>query len=232
MSNRIAPSNTAGMRTVLQLLGMVFYPLLVHLLISLDLPWLAVVGLVVTSCVYVFLVVGLQRRSGAHPAWGWLYVMLAAIGIWSLHADNVYALFVPSFVINLALGLSFGASLLPGRVPVVEWFTRLEYGGAPAPARLARFARAATWAWAAYMTGLAFLSVLLAVTAPLDLWSLVVNVLNYVFAIALLFAQFAYRSLFLPEYGVRMPWHMLRAMANSPWPTRAMSTTNDGSVAK
>lgn len=225
-------SNTAGTRVVLQLLGMVFYPFVVHLLISLNLPWLAVIGLVVTSGVYLFLVVGMQRRAGAHPAWGWLYVMLAAVGIWSLYAGNVYALFVPSFVINLALGLSFGASLLPGRVAVVEWFIRLDYGGAPPPARLVVFARAATWAWAAYMTGLAFLSVLLAFTAPLELWSLVANVLNYVFAIALLFAQFAYRSLFLPEYGVHMPWHMLRTMANSPWPTRATPAANEGSAAK
>jgi uncharacterized membrane protein len=221
-----------GWKVVGQLLGMVFYPFVVHLLISLDLSWLAVIGLIVTSSIYVFLVINMQRRTGANPAWVWLYLTLAVTGIWSLSAHNVYALFVPPFVINLALGIAFGLTLLPGRVPLVEWFIRLEHAGAVPPVRLAEFARAATWAWVVYMTGIACLSVILAFTVKLETWSLVVNVLNYIFAIAMLFAQFAWRSLFLPEYGVRMPWHTLRAMAHSPWPGRAAPVPQPPPVSK
>lgn len=208
------------MRVVAQILGMVFYPLLVHLLIKLDMPWVAVTGLVITSAIYVFLVVNMQRRTGAHSGWVALYLFLTAAGIWSLYAGNVYALFVPSVIINLVLGASFATSLRASGVPIVEWFVRLEFGGNPPPPRLARFARRATFAWVVYFSGIALLSLALAMMAPLEVWSLVVNVLNYVFAITLLFVQYLYRSLRLPEYGVRMPWHTLRDMARFPWPGR------------
>ncbi len=210
------------MRVVAQILGMVFYPLLVHLLIKLDMPWVAVTGLVITSAIYVFLVVNMQRRTGAHSGWVALYLFLTAAGIWSLYAGNVYALFVPSVIINLVLGASFATSLRASGVPIVEWFVRLEFGGNPPPPRLACFARRATFAWVVYFSGIALLSLALAMLAPLEVWSLVVNVLNYVFAITLLFVQYLYRSLRLPEYGVRMPWHTLRDMARFPWPGRGV----------
>jgi uncharacterized membrane protein len=205
-------------RVVLQLLGMVFYPLLVHLFISLDLTWLAVTGLVVTSVIYVLLVISVQRDTGARPAWVVLYSGLAVLGLWSLHAGNVYALFVPSVLINLTLGLSFAWTLRAGAMPLVEWFVRLEFSGNPPPERLAAYARRCTLAWAVYFSGFAVLALLLAVFAPLHTWSLVVNVLHYVIAISLLFLQYLYRSLVLPEYGFRMPWHTLRDMARHPWP--------------
>lgn len=220
------------MRLVVQLLVMVFYPLLVHLLIKLDLSWLAVTGLVITSAIYALLVINVQRRTGARPGWIALYLFLTAIGSWSLYAGNVYALFVPSVIINLVLGATFAATLRPQNVPVVEWFVRLEYDGNPPPPRLAQFARNATWAWAAYFSGFAVLALVLAVTAPLEVWSLVVNVLHYVFAISLLFVQYLYRSLRLPEYGTRMPWHTLRDMARFPWPGRGAPLPGSGPVPK
>lgn len=220
------------MRLVVQLLVMVFYPLLVHLLIKLDLSWFAVVGLVITSAIYVMLVINVQRRTGAHPGWIVLYLFLTAVGSWSLYAGNIYALFFPSVIINLVLGATFAATLRPSRMPFIEWFVRLEYDGNPPPPRLARFARNATWAWAVYYTGFAVLAVVLAVTAPLEVWSLVVNVLHYVFAITLLFVQYIYRSVRLPEYGVRMPWHTLRDMARFPWPGPAAPLAGTGPLPK
>ena len=216
------------MRVVFQLLGMIFYPLLVHLLIKLDLPWLAVTGLVITSVIYMLLVINMQRRTGANPGWVALYLFLTAIGIWSLYAGNVYALFVPSVIINLMLGTAFALSLRAPRVPVVEWFMRLEFGGNPPPPRLARFARHATSAWAAYFFCFSLLSPALAVTVSLEVWSLVVNVLNYAFALTLLFSQYLYRSWRLSEYGVRMPWHTLRDMArSSAWMNRGIPLTTN-----
>ncbi|MEK7759080.1 MAG: hypothetical protein AAB304_05710, partial [Pseudomonadota bacterium] len=89
-------------------------------------------------------------------------------------------------------------------------------------------ARQASTAAASKATPLPAPSLALAVTAPLEVWSLVVNVLHYVFAITLLFVQYLYRSLRLPEYGVRMPWHTLRDMARFPWPGRGMPLTGTG----
>lgn len=205
------------MRTVIQVLGMVFYPLIVHLLIKLDAVWLAVFGLVVTSAVYFLLVMSVRRDTGAHRAWIGLYLALVALGMVNLLTDTHYALFVPPVVINLAIGLMFAISLRPTATPLVEQMMRFEYGGQAPPAPVARYARRLTWVWVGYFVAVAALSVLLAIAAPLETWSLFVNVLSYVFAILLVIAQFLYRYLRYRRYGVFMPWDTLRGMARLPW---------------
>lgn len=209
------------MRIVFQLLGMVFYPLIVHLLIKLDVPWLAVAGLMVTSLVYLFLVLGLQRDTGVHRGWLALYVLFAVLGTVNLLTDTHYALFFPPLLINLTIAAVFGATLRPGSTPLVEQMMRFEYEGQPPPAALKGFARNLTWIWTLYLAGVALSSVVLALTARLEVWSLFTNILNYVFAVILLFAQYLYRFLRYRQYGVFMPWDTLRGMARLPWPGRA-----------
>jgi len=196
---------------------MVFYPLIVHLLIKLDAVWLAVFGLVVTSAVYFFLVMGVRRATGAHRAWLGLYLALVTLGMVNLFTDTHYALFVPPVVINLAIGLVFAMSLRRAATPLVEQMMRFEYGGQAPPAPVARYARRLTGVWVGYFAAVAALSVVLAIAAPLETWSLFVNVLSYVFAIVLVIAQFAYRFLRYRRYGVFMPWDTLRGMARLPW---------------
>lgn len=196
---------------------MVFYPLIVHLLIELDAVWLAVFGLVVTSAVYFFLVMGVRRATGAHRAWLGLYLALVTLGMVNLFTDTHYALFVPPVVINLAIGLVFAMSLRRAATPLVEQMMRFEYGGQAPPAPVARYARRLTGVWVGYFAAVAALSVVLAIAAPLETWSLFVNVLSYVFAIALVITQFLYRFLRYRRYGVFMPWDTLRGMARLPW---------------
>ena len=220
------------MRVVLQVLGMVFYPLIVHLLIKLDAPWLAVAGLVATSAIYLSLLIGLQRRSGAHPAWLGLYLGLTVLGVINLLTHTHYALFFPPVIINLAIGAIFALTLRPGRTPLVTQMMRFEYGGKPPPAPLAAYGRRLTFVWVGYFAGVALVSTILAVTAPLDVWSLFTNILNYLFAVLLLFAQFLYRWWRYRQYGVFMPWDTLRGMARHPWTGRDASTFGGGPTAK
>ena len=211
---------------------MVFYPLIVHLLIKLDLPWLAVAGLVATSFIYLSLLIGLQRKSGAHPAWLGLYVGLAVLGIVNLLTHEHYALFFPPVIINLAIGAIFAVTLRPGSTPLVTQMMRFEYGGQLPPPPLAAYGRRLTIVWVGYFGLVVLVSLILAVTAPLALWSLFTNILNYVFAVLLLFAQFLYRWLRYRQYGVFMPWDTLRGMARHPWTGRDATNFGGGPAAK
>jgi uncharacterized membrane protein len=216
-------------RVVLQILGMVFYPLIVHLLIKLEVTWLAVAGLVVTSLVYLFLLVGLRRRTGAHPAWlALLYLLLTGLGAANLLTGTHYALYVPPVVINLALAVVFALTLRRESIPLVEQLMRFEYGGQPPPAPVRAYARRLTQVWVLYFLGVVAVSLLLAFTAPLPVWSLFTNVLNYAFALILLVGQYLYRFLRYRRYGVFMPWDTLRGMARHPWPGRAAPAVNGG----
>lgn len=203
------------MRGVIQVLGLVFYPLVVHLLIKLDFPWLAVAGLVVASFVYLLLASGFSRGSEPRPAWVGMYLALTVLGIVNLLTDTHYALYVPPVVINLALALFFGMTLRAGAVPLVVQMMRSEYRGNPPPP-IQAYGRRVTWTWVVYFTTVAFTSLVLTFTVPLETWSLFANVLNYVFAVLLLFGQYFYRILRYRRYGVFMPWDTLRAMARFP----------------
>lgn len=209
------------MRNVLQILGMIFYPLIVHLLIALEVPWLAVAGLVVTSIIYLFLLSGLRRGGRTHPGWAMLYLLLTGLGILNLLSGTHYALYVPPVVINLALAVFFGATLRAGSTPLIEQMMHFEYQGLAPPPPLQSYARRLTEIWVAYFVGVAVVSVILAYSAPLVIWSLFTNILNYVFAIALLFGQYLHRLLRYRVYGTFMPWDTLRLMARQPWPGRA-----------
>lgn len=207
---------------------MVFYPLIVHLLIELDATWLAVLGLAVTSTVYFLLILNVRRDTGSHWAWVGLYLVLGALGAVNLVTRTHYALFVPPFAINLAIAAYFASSLRAGATPLVEQMMRFEYNGQSPPPPVARYARRLTAIWVGYFVAVALVSAVLAVTAPLDTWSLFANVLNYVFAILLVLFQYLYRFWRYRQYGVVMPWDTLRGMARLPWPGRA--SMSDGST--
>jgi uncharacterized membrane protein len=192
---------------------MIFYPLFVHLLISLKAPAIAVAGLVVTSLVYFYMVLRLRQNAGTRLAWIGLYALFAALGALSLLTNTVYALFLPPVLVNLGLLLLFGMTLRRTSVPLIERVMRMEYPAGELPPPLARYARNVTRVWVGFFGAVALTSAALAVAAPLEQWSLFSNVLSYVFGILLLLAQYAYRALRYREYGVFTPWNTLRCIA-------------------
>ena len=201
------------MRAVLQTLGMIFYPLLVHLLILYKVPVVAVAGLVATSLVYFYTMLHLRGGPRARFAWIALYALLAAVGFLNLLTDTVYALYLPPLLVNAGLMLVFALTLRQGSMPLVERLMRMEYAGLAFPAALARYARNLTRVWVGYFAGIVVISLWLAVSAPLETWSLFANVLSYLFAVLLFLAQYAWRALRYRQYGVFTPWDTLRCIA-------------------
>ena len=201
------------MRAVLQTIGMIFYPLLVHLLILYKVPAVAVAGLVATSLVYFYTMLHLRAGPRVRFVWIGVYALLAAVGSLNLLTDTVYALYLPSLLINFGLMTLFGLTLRRDSMPLIERLMRMEYPNAELPAALARYARNLTRVWVGYFASIVLISLLLAVSAPLELWSLFANVLSYLFAILLFLAQYAWRALRYRQYGFVMPWDTLRCIA-------------------
>lgn len=215
------------MRVIVQILGMALYPLVVHLLITLDVPWLAVTSLVITSVVYLFLVIGFQRETGVHPGWIGLYLLLSVLGAVNLLTDTHYALFVPPVLINSGIALVFASTLRAGKTPLVTQMMRFEYGGELPPRPLQGYARNLTRIWAGYFVTVALISSILAFTAPLVVWSFFINFLHFLFVFVMLFAQYLYRYARYRQYGVFMPWDTLRGMGRLPWPGRMPAGTGE-----
>lgn len=190
---------------------MIFYPLLVHFLILLDVPVVAVIGLVITSLVYFYTL--LQVRQTARLAWIGMYALLAAVGIMNLLTHTVYALYLPPVFINLGLMLLFAMTLRGDSMPLIERLMRMEYPNGELPRPLVGYARNLTRVWVVYFAAIVLISLILAVTAPLEIWSLFANVMSYGFAILLVLAQYAYRAWRYRAHGLFMPWDTLRLMA-------------------
>lgn len=200
---------------------MIFYPLLVHLLILYKVPLAAVAGLVATSLVYFYTMLRLRARPRVRYAWIGVYALLAAVGSLNLLTGTVYALYLPPLLINSALMIVFALTLRRGSMPLVERLMRMECFGSGLPAALVRYARNLTRVWVGYFAGIVLVSLVLAVCAPLEWWSLFANVLSYLFVALLFLAQYAWRLWHYRQYGVFMPWDTLRCIARVPPRDRA-----------
>lgn len=100
-------------------------------------------------------------------------------------AGLVAASGLPHAVIYAALLAMFGASLRPGREPLVTALSRRMY--AVVPDEMAAYTRGVTWAWCAFFAAQLLTSLVLFWLAPRAAWSLFVNILN-VPLLALMFA--------------------------------------------
>lgn len=200
------------MQAILVIAALVIYPLAVHGLVVFDAPQGAVIGLVAVSLLNLLWL--LRAKSAATP-WLALYALLVATGLFNLYTQTVYALFIPPAAMNIGLMLLFGVSLRRGRQPLVEAMMRLEYG-ADLPAPLARYGRQLTYLWTGFFAAVAGISIVLAVFAPLAVWSFFVNILIYILITALFVLQYSYRYWRFRQYGVFLPWHLVQRLARTP----------------
>jgi len=198
---------------MIQIVVIALYPLVVHLLIWQGLSWLAVTALVAMN------VIGLLALRHARSSAGlWAgYLLLAGFGIMNLLSGTHSALFVPPVLIHLALAGYFAASLRVGQTPLIERIMRMELAGLPFPSSLQAYARHLTVFWTAYFVGAAVVSVALALAAPLETWSLYVNVINFAIMAALIAAQHLYRLFrYRDVRSGRWPWAVMRDYLRHP----------------
>lgn len=169
------------------------YPFAVHLALVFDQVSIAstVLLLVSASCIAAFL-------AGAMGSWrsrsGFLLLFgtIAAFSLLNLIAHTRYALYLPPILINLAMLAIFANTLLPGREPLITKFHRLTINH-NIDSTVTVYTRRLTWIWACLFAAMALESVVLAVVAPLAVWSLFTNFLNYVFVVTLLVGEYFYR---------------------------------------
>lgn len=180
------------MRDVLPIAALLLYPLVVHVLIVLGLSQVALLALILASL--VSLAAGWTLGRHGHWLWAGLYAGLGLAGLASLLNGTPHALFLPPVLINGVLALAFGASLRPGRTPLIERIMAvLEFEGADPPPELRTYARMLTGQWTLFFAAVAVTSAALAVAAPLQAWSLFANILIFVLAAVLFTLQYGWR---------------------------------------
>ena len=108
-----------------------------------------------------------------------------------------FLLYLIPVLINSVLAVLFGRTLLPGKTPVITRFSVLLRGKLE-PLALG-YTRRITQLWTLFFLLLALESLLLALFAPLQIWSLFVNILNYLFAALLFTGEYFFRIHYLAD---------------------------------
>jgi uncharacterized membrane protein len=128
-----------------------------------------------------------------------LYAGLAGliVGLWPVLRQNypLVNLVQDSSVYGL-LGLTFGRSLMPGRVALCTQLADKEHG--PLSAQEMRYTRQVTAAWTIFFFVIAAASILLFVSAPLRIWSLFINFCVLPLVGAMFIAEYQIRRRILP----------------------------------
>jgi uncharacterized membrane protein len=169
-------SKPAGIqpRAVLVFALLITYPVAIHAAVINDHVVAALLMLLVAP-------VFLSSRSRA----GGLFAVLAiatAITLLAAAFENSeqLLLYLITILINTTLAVFFGRTLLFGETPLITRFSILLRG--KLEPRVAGYTRRVTQMWTLFFILLTLESVLLSLFAPLEIWSLFTNLLNYLLA--------------------------------------------------
>lgn len=195
----------------LQTLLFVGYPLAVHLaLIASQTNWALwlLVALSLSQLLTLFGTSGSARWLALIPA---LVLTLAIAG---LLRGSLLALYLPPILISGGLLWLFASTLREGHEPIISRFARLVFQEED-PEQL-RYTRRVTQLWSLFFLAMLLETMLLSVFAPLELWSLFANILNYLFIALLFVLEFAYRRWRFPQ---RTPLkQFIQQLVATDWP--------------
>ena len=100
--------------------------------------------------------------------------------------------------VNGALLWFFASTLVSGKTPLVTRFASLMREDMPYAVLV--YTRWATIAWSVYFLMMFILSLILAIYAPIELWSFFSNVLSYVLLALMFLAEFTVRRMLVHEH--------------------------------
>jgi uncharacterized membrane protein len=167
-------------------------------------PWITA-----TAVAGMALLVALAVRRPAL----WMGALVIAASTFTLAGLMPAAtMFVPPVAIHIALAALFAMTLRRGEEPMIARFARRERGGTLEP-DLAVYTRRLTMVWIALFVAMGTTAAVLAITGPLAIWSLFVNVVAYVAVLALLVGEHAYRRVCFRHYRHAALPEFLRAVA-------------------
>jgi uncharacterized membrane protein len=134
-------------------------------------------------------------RSAQHKFRWTLLLVAAAIAIYIIEHEAQLGLAaaygIPHTAIYLLLLFSFGRTLAHGHEPLITGFARKIHGALPPS--MESYTRQLTGVWCMFFAAQVAVSAVLFVWAPLDVWSLFVNVLNFPLLVLMFGAEYLYR---------------------------------------
>jgi uncharacterized membrane protein len=195
----------------LQTILLLCYPLAVHFaLLSSQTAW----ALWLLVAVSMSQLLTLLRASGNARWMALAPALVLALCIMGLLQGSLLALYLPPILISGGLLWLFASTLRAGHEPLITTFARIVFQESE-PQQL-HYTRRVTQLWSMFFLIMLLETVLLSLFAPLELWSLFANILNYLFIALLFVVEFSYRRLRFPQ---RTPLKaFVQQLAATDWP--------------
>jgi uncharacterized membrane protein len=148
------------------------------------------------SAIYLLVLIGyfLARElidRNYRPAFFLLMLLLAGLGLVSVK-QLFLLMYLPPAVVSLGLLMIFGRTLLAGKVPIITRYAELIDGELSEEVK--SYTYRVTQAWTLFFFTLFIESIALAIFAPVSIWSLFTNVINYVAISVMFIAEYFYRK--------------------------------------
>ena len=122
---------------------------------------------------------------------------MVAVALAWRHAPMLLV-YLPPAAINLALGIYFASTLAPGREPRISGYAR-RLRGEPLSPEHQRYTRRLTWIWTVFFFASMAIEIVLAVAAPIEVWSAFSNVGSYLLVALLFVGEHFWRRLKFPN---------------------------------
>ncbi len=178
-------------RKLLLPIFVVAYPFIVHLsVVSND--WLPIVLVLLFGLAVIWLIDAIHAGNKLFIMA--LIVITVGLILLILRGDSLQILYIPPLLINVAFFLLFANSLRPQKIPLITRFATLVRG--KIDPQIADYTRRVTQWWAYLFLIIIVETIALTLYAPITIWSLFTNFINY-FLIALFF---------FIEYQIRIRW--------------------------
>lgn len=216
MSNTGPNKKVSLRRAVLTTAATIAIPVLIHVGAVSQQPLAAATALSLLLLPFVLADVRHARYGRAG------LLLLGTAALWLL-LGGMPLLYATPVAIHLALCALFAATLLPGRKPLISAYVELQYDSVSVATY--RYTRRITAAWAVFFGLMAAQSLLLALFAPVEVWSLFVNLLNYFLVLAVFVIEYLVRRRVLRDRQHPSFMRFLRALVRTDFRQLLKQTT-------
>jgi len=166
------------------------YPVLAHIATLLHSEWLAWAALTVFFAVPLLPALIQPSRT----AWLILAAVVIILTVCAMSGIERYVMYLPPIIIPLSVLVLFARSLRNGQVPIVTRVARQIRG--ELPPELESYTRLVTQCWVALLIGMAVSSMLLALYASPEFWSLMTNVIQYLVLASIFLLEYLFRRVY------------------------------------
>ena len=173
-------------------IAIIAYPLIAHLSL---LAGQRFVGLAFATGLGVLLLWSQRHRGPVVLLCVAVAVVIAVAAVATSRVGDL--VYLPPIVITLLLFWIFARTLRPGRTPLVTALARMARG--ELDPRVAAYTRGVTMLWAGFLLLMTVELILLAAFAPIELWSLFANGVNYGLIVGLFLAEYVFRRIYLSD---------------------------------